>query len=40
MSKWIGHRAYIEIVDDDDASIAVDEICLAMENSRASDAIA
>ena len=26
VSKWIGHRAYIEIVDDDDASIAVEQI--------------
>ncbi len=26
VSKWIGHRAYIEIIDDDDASIAVEEI--------------
>jgi mono/diheme cytochrome c family protein len=26
VSKWIGHRAYVEIVDDDDGSIAVEEI--------------
>ena len=26
VSKWIGHKAYIEIVDEDDGYIAVDEI--------------